>query len=187
MRRLAKDVGVTAPALYRHFGSKEELLLAVVEQAYDVFSRYLYRALRGSSAEERFHLAGEAYLDFALENPRLYEALYTTPEALGMEGFPREIGELACAIGQFWHDRVREMIDAGFLRSADPEDLARTMWAHAHGLMSIYLRGMLPMEERAFRAFFTESSLTIVEGLGTPKIADHLAACRAANQTVLTA
>ena len=83
MRKLAKCVGCTAPALYRHYESKEEVIQDVVAEAYRLFTQYLYRALEGRTPAERFILAGRSYFDFAMEQPALYEIIYMPTEILG--------------------------------------------------------------------------------------------------------
>lgn len=168
MRKLGRRVGVTAPALYRHFASREDVLLALVSESHRVLGQYLYRALSGRTPEERMSLAGEGYLDFALENPRLYDILHLSPSVLGIEGFPPAVEDEACATGQFWMDRVRESMGAGLLRECDPEGLGVTLWAHAHGLISLYLRGSLEMSEAEFRALYRTSGLRILQGLANP-------------------
>lgn len=167
MRRLAESVGVTAPALYRHFEGREDVLLAVVGEAYKVFYQYLHRGLSGSDPAERFRLAGEAYLDFALDHPRFYEMIHAPLEALGIEEVPEDLQAEACAVGQFWHDRLRECMDDRIIANGDPEYVGLTIWSHAHGLISLYLRGMLgEMEEEAFRTLYRESSSRLMDGIG---------------------
>lgn len=168
MRKLAKCVGCTAPALYRHYESKEEVFEAVVAEAYRRFTRYLYRALEGRTPAERFILAGRSYLDFALEEPALYEIIYLPREILGAHPHETDVADQACAIGQFWSDRVREMIDAGYLREADPFEISVTLWAHAHGFLSLYHRGLLPgMDEQVLRNHMSESFFRIMQGMAT--------------------
>ena len=182
MRKLAKCVGCTAPALYRHYESKEEVIQAVVAEAYRLFSQYLHRALEGGTPTERFVLAGRSYFDFAMEQPALYEIIYLPAELLGTHSADPAVADQACAIGQFWADRVREMIDAGYLREGDPNQISMTLWGHAHGLISIYQRGLLPVKSgRDFRILMTESFLRMMEGLGTEKygeVADGIRAAR---------
>lgn len=168
MRKLAREVGVTAPALYRHYESREKVLVDVVGEAFKVFASYLYRALEGRTPAHRFWLTGEAYLDFALEHPRYYEMLHVSPSVLGLEELPKEAAAQACATGQFLVDRVREAMDAGILRDGDATAVARTIWAHAHGMASIYIRGLVPMGEEDFRTFFMESARRLMEGIATP-------------------
>jgi AcrR family transcriptional regulator len=170
MRKLAKCVGCTAPALYRHYESKEEVIQEVVAEGYRQFSQYLYRALEGRTPSERFILAGKSYLDFALEQPALYEIIYMPREILGGERHDDSVAAQACAIGQFWTDRVREMMDAGFLKEGDPFEVSVTLWAHAHGFLSLYHRGLLPdMDEAGLRAHMSESFFRIMQGMATER------------------
>jgi AcrR family transcriptional regulator len=174
MRKLAGRLGVTAPALYRHFESREKVLLEVVLTAYKKMAEYLYRALEGKTAGERFRLAGESYLRFALENPRLYDVLFAPPDRMGWDRLPIEIENQACAVGQFWNDRVRECMDAGILRRGDPEDISVTLWTHAHGLLTLYLRGVLRIDEPGFRELYMSSSRRLLAGLATLEYAASL-------------
>ncbi len=168
MRSLADEVGVTAPALYRHFEGREDVMLAVVGEAYKLFYQYLHRALAGSSPAERFRMAGEAYLDFALDHPRFYEMIHAPLEALGIDEVPEDLQAEACAVGQFWDDRLRECMDAGLIRRSDPQAIGLTMWSHAHGLISLYLRGMMgDMDEDAFRDVYRASSRRVMAGVAT--------------------
>jgi AcrR family transcriptional regulator len=171
MRKLARALGVTAPALYRHYESKERVLLDVVGEAYRTLIQYLHRALQGRTPEDRFRMAGEGFLDFALEHPRYYEVLFMGVELLAVEAVRAETAEQGCAVGQFWNDRVREAIEAGLLRDGDPQAIGMTLWAHAHGLVSLYLKGMLPVQEEQFRALIKSSGARLMNGLGTREFA----------------
>jgi AcrR family transcriptional regulator len=188
MRKLAKSVGCTAPALYRHYESKEEVIQDVVAEAYRLFTQYLYRALEGRTPAERFTIAGRSYFDFAMEQPALYEIIYMPAAVLGAHNVDSSVADQACAIGQFWTDRVREMMDAGYLREGDPHQVSMTLWGHAHGLLSIYHRGLLPVKnEGEFRVIMTESVFRVMEGLGTEAFGEVAAEIRAGrNRETLT-
>ena len=174
MRKLAKEVGVTAPALYRHYENREHVLADVVREAYAEFSGKLYRALEGPTALERFARAGEGYLEFALKHPRWYQILFIAPEQLGMIRLPDDIEAMGCAVHQFWVDRVRECQDAGILREGDPMQISLTMWAHAHGLVSLFHHGHFRMDEGTFRAHFERSGTAMMIGLATDDFAGEL-------------
>ncbi|MEX1258459.1 MAG: TetR/AcrR family transcriptional regulator [Gemmatimonadota bacterium] len=166
MRKLARSVGVTAPALYRHFLGKEQVLLEVVGEGYRTLIQYLHPALGGRTPEERFSLAGAGYMNFALEHPRYYEILYSYTEFLGLEELPEGIRKLVAGIDQFWLDRVRECMDAGILKPDDPELVGRTFWAVSHGLVSIYHRKMLRLSEEEFREAFAAAMRQLMTGVG---------------------
>lgn len=176
MRRLAKAVGVTAPALYRHYDSKEALLHDVLSEAYRRMARHLYQALEAATPRDRLRLAGEGYLSFALEHPRLYDALFASPELVGLVDIPEEVEAQGCAVGRFWNDRIRECMDAGILRRQDPEAVGLTLWAHAHGMISLYSRGLLsPGEETdpdTFRSIYRASMRRLFRGLAVDGVMD---------------
>lgn len=174
MRRLADEVGVTPGALYRHYEGKEEVLLDVVGRAHETLLGYLTRALRGGSPAERMRLAEEAYLDFALEEARLYEVFYATPELIGIEELPEETADRARAVQQFWQDRVSECMDAGLLRDTDPCELGITLWSHSHGLLSLYHRGLLNVDEAEFRELFLNSRLLALQGVAPSEAHERL-------------
>jgi AcrR family transcriptional regulator len=176
MRKLAKCVGCTAPALYRHYESKEGVMREVVAEAYRLFAQYLYRALEGRTPPERFTRAGQAYVDFAMEQPALYEVLYVPLDLLGIQPEEGAMTDQACAVGQFWSDRVREMMDAGFIHPGDPHEVSLTLWAHGHGMISLYHRGLLPVSnEGGFRALIAASYARVIRGIGTERYQEFLA------------
>ena len=174
MRKLAKNVGVTAPALYRHYDGKEKVLADVVREAYQAYQGYVYRALRESTPIERFFQAGEGYLDFALEHPRWYKIMFSGPERLGMKELPDDIEAMGCGVHQFWIDRVRECMQVGILKQADPLQTALTMWAHAHGMILLYHQGFFPMDQEEFQSLFEKSGARMMSGFATSSFAGQL-------------
>lgn len=173
MRKLAKEVGVTAPALYRHYDGREAVLGDVMREAHRTFSRYLYGALAEPTPLERFSAAGEGFINFVIEHPRWYGIMHTGPENLGMDAIPEDIEAMQAATHQFWIDRVRECQQAGILKEADPEELSITMWAHAHGMVELYRKGCFPLSEDEFRLLFKQSGARLMAGVGTDEYAEE--------------
>ena len=176
MRKLAARVGVTAPALYRHYPSREHVFADVMREAYREFTAKLYRALEARTPWDRFVGAGQAYLDFALGHTRWYGVMFDPPEAMGMEGMPEDIEAMGCAIHQFWVDRVRECMDEQILVAGDPAQVSLTMWAHAHGLVHLYQRGHFRLDEGGFRTLFDDSCARMMAGLATDAFVTEAAA-----------
>ncbi len=174
MRRLARDLGVTAPALYRHYASREQILLDVVTEAFGLFTSYLTQALTGQTAAERLYLSGKGHLDFALQHPMFYEMLYIPAHALGVDQYPEQITTRLASLSQFYDDRVRECMEAGLLQVQDPHDVSLTLWGHAHGMVSIYLRGCHPMDEEQFRDAYWASCRRVMHGIATEAYAQAM-------------
>lgn len=175
MRKLAKQVGVTAPALYRHYDGKEHVLADVMREAHRAFISYVSRAMEAPTPLERFIGVGEGFLDFALEHPRWHAILSFGPEHLGMVELPTDIEAMSSARRQFWIDRVRECMDAGILKEGDPTQTALTMSAHAHGLLQLYREGNLQIDEVSFRALWEESGARLMIGVATEAFAAEIA------------
>ena len=183
MRKLAKNVGVTAPALYRHYDGKNKVLADVVRAAYQAYQGYVYRALRAATPIERFFQAGEGYLDFALEHPRWYKIMFSSPERLGMQELPKDIEAMGWGVHQFWIDRVRECMQVGILKEADPLRTSLTMWAHAHGMVQLYHQGLFPMDREEFRSLFEESGARMMSGFATDSFRTQLEELNLLGQT----
>jgi len=174
MRKLAKEVGVTAPALYRYYEGREALVADLVRQAHHVFLDYLRRGLEAPTPAERFASAAKSYFDFAFEHPRWYAIMFSSSERLGMDALPEDIEAMGSAIHQFWNDRVNECMRAGILKEGDPEDVSITMWAHAHGLVQLYQQGRLNTDAEGFRSLVQASGERLFAGVGTDEFLSRI-------------
>ncbi|MCC6849473.1 MAG: TetR/AcrR family transcriptional regulator [Deltaproteobacteria bacterium] len=165
MRGLASRMKVTPMALYRHFGNREELLGAIVAEGHATFLRYLNRALGEDTPARRLLVSGEQYLAFALDHPRSYAVMFMehVPEGRSKQGAARW-GDAATF--RFLVDRIRDCVAAGVLRTGDPETVALTIWAHVHGLVSLFLAGKLPLTRAAFAPIYLRSIGTVLGAFG---------------------
>lgn len=176
MRKLAKAVGVTAPAIYRHYDGRDAVLGDVLREAHRTFARYLYAALGEPTPLGRFAAAGQGFIDFVIEHPRWYGIMHTGHENLGMDHPPEDIESMQAAVHQFWVDRVRECQQAGILKEGDPEELSITMWAHAHGMAQLFRHGCFPVQQEEFRMLFKQSNARLMSGVATPEFAAEYSA-----------
>jgi AcrR family transcriptional regulator len=69
MDQVAKEAGVTKPILYDHFGSKDELYIALLDADAQVLERQVRAALTASTGNrERIRRSFQAYFDFVDEH-----------------------------------------------------------------------------------------------------------------------
>ena len=66
---IAEAAGVSVGSVYVHFGSKEALYLALVEDAVAINAQYVSDAQPSASPIHRVFNAGDAYVRFALDHP----------------------------------------------------------------------------------------------------------------------
>jgi len=142
MRGLADRVGISATAIYRHFEDKDALLATLVDASFSSFSAYLVRAHSGATPLERFRRAGEAYFDFALDNPQAYRLMFLTDcRERGLVRISQEIDERARGTFLFLTDRIRECMAEGVFPAADAMASTVWVWSAVHGLASLWLLG----------------------------------------------
>lgn len=141
LRAVGRRAGFSATAAYRHFGNKEDLVWEVVREGHEVFGRHLARGLRGRDARERLLGTAAGYLDFALEHRPWYLVMFVAPpEHLGFGSFAARTADEAAGTFRMLVDRVREGMDTGLLLPGDPESVSLAIWAHVHGLVTLYYR-----------------------------------------------
>lgn len=100
LREAARAVGVSPAAAYRHFADKDALLAAVAFAGF----RRLARSMRAAAARKSrsgdvrvraaaaFAAVGEAYVEFAVEQPSLFRVMFG-PWCQLAQGLPEEMNE----------------------------------------------------------------------------------------------
>lgn len=137
LRALARAVGVSQTAPYRHFADKGELLAAMATRGY----RDLLAALRaagdrspGCPTEQLIGFA-HAYVDYAAGQPQLFKLMFG-PAVQPAEKYPdlraasRETFLLVQAI-------LHKGMELGQFRKQDHLYLANAAWAGIHGLATL--------------------------------------------------
>ncbi len=167
LREVARRVGISAAAVYRHFDSKDALLGAVCEEGFRTFLGYLLRSLGERTPLARLRAAGDLYLRFALENEHDYRVIFMSSVAEIAVGAAKADPAVTSPTFLFLVDRVRECTASGDLREGDPTAMAASIWAHVHGLSSLRLSGHLASagDDAAFAFFFRQSTDALLVGL----------------------
>ena len=91
--KIARRAGVTRGALYHHFGTKQDLFLAVVEDLEaELGERLVAAASAGTNPLEELRLGCQAFLDAALDPAVRRIVLLEAPAVLGWQAW-RELDE----------------------------------------------------------------------------------------------
>lgn len=126
MRRLAERLGIRAPSIYKHLPDKQALEAALISDGFEEAAARFEEAVRGPG--EPLPALGAAYRSFAREHPHLYRIMTERPlprERLTPGVEERAAAPLVAAVG-------------------GDEDLARAVWAFAHGMAVLELNGRFP-------------------------------------------
>jgi AcrR family transcriptional regulator len=80
LRAVAKELGMVSSALYRYYPSRDDLLTALIIDAYNALGAAAEHALAGPGpARERWIAACHAIRDWARSNPQEYALVYGSP------------------------------------------------------------------------------------------------------------
>ena len=82
LRAIAGEMGMTAPAIYRYFGSRDDLVTALIVDAYRALGRAIDDAQAGVDEADypaRFVAMAIAYRGWALAHPAEFALIFGTP------------------------------------------------------------------------------------------------------------
>jgi AcrR family transcriptional regulator len=134
---LAKKLGVSQPAPYRHFADRDALLAAVTAEAFHQFTASLREAVRKPSQRSKLSRLAHATLDFGLRRHGIYRLMFASrimanaPEGSELRGASKETFEL-----------LLETLGSpapGYVR----ERHALTIWSALHGVVMLTEQGVL--------------------------------------------
>jgi AcrR family transcriptional regulator len=130
-RRLSTEIEYSQPVLYKHFTGMEQIADAVALDGFDELADALRTARSGAGeASDAMTRIGYAYLDFARDNPAVYDAMFTRTTTLhfGAEDTPPP---LTAAFAELRH-AVGLVAD-----QQDADTLTEVLWAALHGLVTL--------------------------------------------------
>lgn len=141
LREIARSVGVSATALYRHFPDKEGLLSAIASRGFAMLRAAQEQAVASGNGDPLIE-AGRAYVHFAFQYPALFRMVFACPldQTLPFETPPEE-----SAAGVFAKAVAARLSETA---SAEERYIAELRaWAQLHGLTMLILDGQLRLAD----------------------------------------
>jgi AcrR family transcriptional regulator len=137
---LAKTLGVSQPAPYKHFADRESLLMSVTAEAFRQFSAMLRAAMDKPSKRSKLSRFAQVTFDFGLRRIGIYRLMFASRI---IASAPKD-SELHSATMETF-DLLLEALEApavGLLR----ERAALKIWAALHGVVMLAEQGLLTGE-----------------------------------------
>lgn len=132
LRAVAREVGVTAPALYLHFADRRELVWAVLVHQFGALTAATSAATAGSTDPvDRLRRWCLAYCRFGSERQGHYRVMF---ESWNAERVDLPLTELP---GHALRQSLIAAIAACGTPADDVDELATLVWAGLHGLVSL--------------------------------------------------
>lgn len=171
LRAIARDLGITAPAIYNYFPDRDALVTALIIDAYTSFGDFQLQARDTFPREqihERFLAIGIAYREWALSYPQRYQLIFGSPipgyEAPLMEILPSSARSLIALVSVIDDLRIENMLrtenfpvirldnekKSSFWKACVGGyniislSVAMLVWSRVHGLVSLEIAGNFP-------------------------------------------
>ena len=139
-RTLVEGTGASTMAVYTYFGGMDGLWRAVRQEGFGRLAERLAAVEPSADPVRDMARLSAAFFSIALDQPNLYRVMFDAAV---------ELDDPAAAAATFEHLVVaaRRAVEAGrFDRRTDPVDLTTRWWAFGHGLVSLVVAGVLPVE-----------------------------------------
>lgn len=136
-RRLSTEIEYSQPVLYKHFSGMEQIAQAVAVDGFAELADALGTARSGAGTPSvTLTRMARAYLDFARDNPAVYDAMFTRATTLrfGTNDTP---AQLTAAF-----EELRQVVDV-VADGRDVDALTELFWATLHGLVTLTRGGRL--------------------------------------------
>jgi AcrR family transcriptional regulator len=150
MRKLAERIGYSPAALYLHFRSREEIAQEVSRDGYAALLAELTAATEPhrKDAAARLRASARAYVEFGLKNPQTYALIFMEDPAYLSAAYAKHSeDDPATRAFELLVEIAGGLIAAGLkppktgkpTRAVTPVELAETLWATLHGVVSLKL------------------------------------------------
>jgi AcrR family transcriptional regulator len=148
LRGAARAAGVSQAAPYRHFASKEALLAAVAEEAFQALNAACTAAASADGIRDsvgRLEAIATAYVRFAVDHPARYRLMWS-PSPRGRD-YPalgtavRATGEALLGALSTWDDAADDSGERRVVRMF-------VLWSLLHGVTGLIIDEQLPLEVR---------------------------------------
>jgi AcrR family transcriptional regulator len=139
LRALARKVGVSQTAPYRHFQDKSDLLGALATRGYTKLLQQLElaRLRAGDDPVPQLYAFAHSYVTYAVNNRDVFKLMFG-PLLQPNEQFP-ELQETSRATYDLVRDIMRRGIEQNVFLHQDVEYLANAGWSGIHGLATLKL------------------------------------------------
>lgn len=167
---IAAEAGVSVGSLYVHFGSKESLLLELIDQALEINERYM-QAPEASSPLARVLIAGEWYFRFAMEQTVAFRfvamrVLEPDQASSNDEANDRIATRVQRIVAQVATD-LQQAMDDGEIDPQPVDEAMIFLWGAWNGVAGLVLRqDTLAVPVEAAEAALRRGRNVLIAGLG---------------------
>jgi AcrR family transcriptional regulator len=164
LREVARRIGVSHAAPYRHYADKRALMNALAVDGSRRLGEVIEAALAaaGPDLRARFLAASHAYVRFAVDHPAHFKVLFLSSEVDTTD--PDVVVARERTFGILLRF-IAEAQAAGFFGPGEPMQIAMSIWSLHHGLASLASIGAVVTTGAGLRAVSDAAHARLLDGL----------------------
>lgn len=131
LRKLVERCGYSAPTIYHHFGDKDGLIDALLEQRLTWLTDDLARVPLVDDPIENLRALTRAFANFGLRNPTHYRLL------MQVRKDEEHLIEAAERARELMETPTAQIAERGWIALGDADALRQAIWTLVHGIVSM--------------------------------------------------
>lgn len=161
IRRIADEIEYSPATVYLYFKDKNSILYALQAVGFqELFGRMkVLEAIKNPA--EKLRASGRVYIDFALENPELYDLMFIMMAPMDADECEDE-WKLGMSSYEVLQKIVQQNVDEGYLKTKDAQVACFALWSMVHGAVSIFIRNRAPLMMKDQRPQVIEGILNFI-------------------------
>lgn len=142
LSKLAQKIGVSQPAVYRHFPNKQALAINVAQRGFEQLAKALQKTTQNveSDAFKCIRAITKAYVEFALFHPEIARMMFSMKERVTDPALQKASSSAAVPIFRI----VEAAHSYDNLRNNNVVQAVRIIWATIHGLAMLLMDEQIP-------------------------------------------
>lgn len=159
LRNIAQAIEYSVGTVYSYFKDKNDILHELHQMGFRQLGGEMRVLVSVSDPFERVKAIGRIYLKFAVENPDMYDLMFTLKAPLEfLECEKQDAWDEGKATFEVLKDTVSECIQRGYFKGHEVEAFSFVLWSLVHGMASLHI------SQRIKGACIAEPSTILMEG-----------------------
>jgi AcrR family transcriptional regulator len=145
IRNIAEKIEYSPGTIYQYFEDKDEIFFIIHQEGFDKLFAMMAVVSEIQHPLEKLQTLGKVYMQFAIENPELYDLMFIMRAPMNRLMDKKKEWERGFASFEFLESIVNECIEQKLIRFQEVKTATVAIWAYVHGLISLYIRDRFKM------------------------------------------
>ena len=141
IRKIATDIEYSVGTIYLYYSDKTDILHDLHTQGFHKLFLSMSELYSIEEPMERLVHIGRKYMDFALNNPDMYDLMFTQEAPMDflkkLENKEWDEGKAGFSLIR---ETVKDCMDVGYFEGHQLESMGYLIWSAVHGMCSLYVK-----------------------------------------------